>query len=363
MKLAIICLPFLGTFGLSVSTESWQKTPMSTLTLMAVLDLFQIHTQSEAACFSCLQQVPSTASCYQTNACNFTKCYEDGNKPNNFTAFVDTCCPQCADAILTTANCFSGCLPSCVRSTAIAFGSCASFPYYNCKETCQAYLLNDTSAGTAVARSAVPSSNSFFGNVGSQFQFGSSFNSSNLGDIICNVVDEVFNTTICPAARCCPYCIEQFDALEECILNDVLLGQVFQMNTSCTIDCGTNKKWIPSFRSLQTSNTNNNGPNLTQVTAAYDAIQTCQNLMSAYRAVNMNEAAYQAYVSCIQSALITLPVQAMNNTSPSSSAGGSSGNTNSNTPSGSAWFGTMGATMATMMYSFTVFAMGAILLP
>ena len=394
--------------------------------------------------------MPAAASCYEQNNCNFTDCVESGSDPSNFSDFIQTCCPNCVDSINSTATCFSSCLPPCVDSTTASFGSCASSSS-SCGETCQ------TSSG-GIPTIPVAALN------GSQAQSGSS-NGSLFGDSICSHVESVYQDDICSAADCCMDCMNEYIALQECVLNDVLLGGFLQLNENCTIDCGTSTKtplngatstpgtmhpttgtmmpgngtmstpigtvppgtgtmmpgngtttgtMSPSSETMMPGNGSTSTPigtvspgagtmmpgngtatgtmmpgngtttgtmsptagtmmpgngmtsmpagtlhPVTQAGFSQARIESCQQLMSAYRAVGKEDAAYGSYVSCIHSSLAAKGAGANNGTYP-----GNSGNHFNKTPEGSgpgnfnmtasAWSITEGGSASTIVYGMLV---------
>jgi hypothetical protein len=131
--------------------------------------------------------------------------------------------------------------------------------------------------------------------------------------LTCSFFEEEFETKVCDLANCCPNCIDQFELVAECVINEVVYDQLLDSDTTCDVECGNNDRMFPGWgngRILQ-PNLPGDGPPGDGLSAigggdlpgAIAAFEQCESLMAAYMALGQAEGAYDAYMSCLLESL------------------------------------------------------------
>jgi hypothetical protein len=267
-----------------------------------------------------------------------TKCFEE---TSSYDELLESCCPECTELISNTTDCFADCLPECVENTTLTYVACVSFEPYGCEASCEAALegyIEDAS-------------NEFIEEVedGVYEVNLESLSELDADDFTCANLEEAFSEEVCELASCCSYCIDRFEDVAECIINEVIYGQLLNQNTTCEIDCGDNAQleitdFLPSGgkRFLQPSPGSGSG-NLPPGGDLGDALLTegamfdipadiptfplsqlleeCRRQMSASIAVGFGASAYDIYTECLMTAFYnTVPKGSEPTSSPVGSA-------------------------------------------
>jgi hypothetical protein len=284
--------------------------------------------KTTGACSDCAEGSLSLIQCVYDNGCEYEQCLDDAD---SFSDILEAdCCPACADQFDTTLECFQDCLPECVYTTIVQYSACVEF--HNCQDDCQ----EEIDAEAADAQNTVVT----------QLEDGSyEFDLGALGDLStedveCSDFEEQFSTEVCALANCCPNCIDQFEDVAECIVNEVIFGQLLESNTTCDVECGDNESVFQGFgkrqlqdvpvggqppgdgRSLQPpgggqqppgGQPGDGGPgDGIELPRPFRIFDECRNYMAAYFAIGKAELAYSAYMECLLGSVAkfadTLPI-------------------------------------------------------
>jgi hypothetical protein len=212
----------------------------------------------------------------------------------------------------------------------VRYSACVEF--HNCQDDCQ----EEIDAEAADAQNTVVT----------QLEDGSyEFDLGALGDLStedveCSDFEDQFETEVCALANCCPNCIDQFEDVAECIVNEVIFGQLLESNTTCDVECGDNESVFQGFgkrqlqdvpvggqppgdgRSLQPpgggqqppgGQPGDGGPgDGIELPRPFRIFDECRNYMAAYFAIGKAELAYSAYMECLLGSVAkfadTLPI-------------------------------------------------------
>lgn len=177
----------------------------------------------------------SLLQCAQENGCNdesvLKDCLDNASSLDDLTE----CCPSCSDLFTTTTNCYSECLPNCLYEDTIKYAACIEV--YNCKDDCN----------TAVSQQAADAANDASAAI-SELEDGTisiDFTSLDIDNIdtsnlpTCSDLESNFESDVCTTANCCAYCVDEFEVVAECLINDVLFESLLgQDSSSCDVECG-----------------------------------------------------------------------------------------------------------------------------
>ena len=145
------------------------------------------------------------------------QCLKDAESYEDF--LESDCCEECQDTIDEATTCIAECIPDCVYETTVAYAICVSIDVYDCETSCSEKLEEYMELASETVESAISdvSADTEEGTYDVDIIFdGISYSEENF---TCSDLDEIgtnFSDEVCDVANCCPYCIDQFEAVAEC---------------------------------------------------------------------------------------------------------------------------------------------------
>jgi hypothetical protein len=284
-------------------------------------------SQQYGECALCAEGSLELIQCASENGCDYETCLDDAESISDLES--GECCPACSDKFSSTLTCFKECIPECVYTTIVQYAACAELK--DCEEPCKAKIqVEAESAANDVVTQAEDGSYEFdlsdvgdLGNVGGV----------STEDLTCTNLEEEFSEDVCDLANCCDECIDQFEDVAECIINEVVFEQLLnQSDSNCEVECGDNPSlfggWPPSGEgrerllqpmpgdgalddsnlpgngALEGSNLPGNGApgdgsGFSQEPFFFNLFDRCRTDMAGYFAVGQAEGAYGAYLECL----------------------------------------------------------------
>jgi hypothetical protein len=174
-------------------------------------------------CSSCVETLQVAAQCTETNSCNLTTCYGAST--------FNSCCPACRDELKAATTCVGECSDSCVYSTTTAYATCLSTTR-GCMPKCQ----------VALSAYATTIDNGTYYNV--------TYEDLQNADLTCQSIHDDYVTEACGIAECCPACVGDFEAIMNCLVNEVVAELVPSLKGEvCDTTCSARR-----LRFLQNAN-------------------------------------------------------------------------------------------------------------
>jgi hypothetical protein len=127
-------------------------------------------------------------------------------------------------------------------------------------------------------------------------------------DVTCENFEAQFSEDVCDLANCCPNCIDEFEAVAECIINEVIFDQLLDSEETCDVECGTNgglnvpgKSGGRLLADLPPPPGDGNSPPQGdgELPPPFRLLDKCRTEMAAYIAIGVPEKAYEAYFGCL----------------------------------------------------------------
>ena len=189
---------------------------------------------SGGVCTECVDSTKSVISCSIENSCDYKACLdtaeEEGASTTELLDAIKNCCPACNENIETAIGCINGCLP-CLQETATTYFVCASLDVHNCTEACDETLTEYYDTATSDTDGS-----GLFSILEEYTATGDEIDP----DGTCDALEGDIEAEVCDAANCCPYCIDEFEAVAECA------ASLFT-DAECDIECGSNIVWTPDI--------------------------------------------------------------------------------------------------------------------
>jgi hypothetical protein len=289
-------------------------------------------------CASCADQSIDLLQCGEDEECDYEACLTDASSFED----IQGCCPGCTEKFDSTVACFDECLPDCVYETVVQYSACAMLR--QCETGCKA----------AIEEAAADADNTVVtlledGIYDIDFEeLKGELEGLSTDSLTCSFFEEEFETKICDIANCCPNCIDQFELVAECLINEVVYGQLLDSDTTCDVECGDNDRSFSGWgngRLLQPDLPGDgppgdgppgdgDGPPIgdgSGLPEAFAVFEECEMIMAAYMVLGEAEGAYDAYMSCLLGSLAQFADgdgTAPPTESPTEEASGHQGSTN-----------------------------------
>jgi hypothetical protein len=243
--------------------------------------LVQTSSGSSLNCSSCVENLQVVAQCAQTNGCNLTKCYG--------AATYSACCPACRDELQAATVCVGECSDSCVYATSNYYTSCLS-SNPRCIPKCQQSLSGYASEVDGSANS-----------------YNVTYEHLQTADVSCQNIHEMYVTDACSIAGCCPDCIDEFESIMNCVVNEVVAEVVPSLQGElCDTSCSSRR----SVRLLENDHgTAVNFFNLSSESNGFEVpniLDNCRRNLIEHVAFGDPANAAQDYTGCIQGRMMVV---------------------------------------------------------
>lgn len=225
------------------------------------------------ACSACTQSLEKARECVmgEDSSCDVAACIGGG-----FDLSLESCCPDCAGAVSEAVMCLAAsCFPDCLFESSFAYGVCLFQNMEECQQSCMDVAANSPGIDLGGAGGTI----------------GGGIVGGIVGELpTCEDMEEAYESLACPVASCCEECIEEFDGVSNCMVNELIMpifmmqgdggddGQAEQCNLSCASDIGVRRN-RRRHRGLE-SGSGSNQDDIEDLLDKADVVEACRNQLA-----------------------------------------------------------------------------------